>query len=81
VPRSQIFHTRHRVEPKVVIKGQGKAVHKPPITIRVSKAVIGEIEDLVEGPRYLAWEYVLRQGLEAIRRQAQRIEVGAETLE
>ena len=81
VPQKQVIHTKRKVEPKVVIQGTGQAMHKPPITVRISKAVIAQIEELVNGPRYLAWEYVLRMGLAAIKEEPGTIKVQAETLD
>jgi hypothetical protein len=65
---------------KVVIRGRGQALKRAPVSFRMDAHVLEEVEEVVAGPRYLALEYLVKRGLDAVRREPGQIVIDAGTL-
>lgn len=65
---------------KVVIKGRGQALKRVAVSYRIDADVLRDVEATVAGPRYLALEYLIRRGLDAVRRDLGQIVIDADTL-
>lgn len=65
---------------KVVIRGRGRALKRAAVSYRIDANVLSEVEETVAGPRYLALEYLIKRGLDAVRREPGQILIDAETL-
>lgn len=65
---------------KVVIRGRGQALKRVAVSYRIDAEVLREVEETVAGPRYLALEYLIRRGLDAVRRDTGQVVIDADTL-
>jgi|AntDeeMinimDraft_5_1070356.scaffolds.fasta_scaffold45738_1 hypothetical protein len=66
---------------KVRIVGHGRATARPQVAARVRQSTLDRLDAAVEGPRYLAIDYVLALGLAQIEQQEGVTDIDAAELD
>lgn len=66
---------------KVRIVGHGQATARPQVAARIRQSTLDRLDAAVEGPRYLAIDYLLAVGLAQIEQQTGVTEIDATELD